>query len=155
MIVTNATGANPNERRSGSTFVTMMVGHQLCGIPVVSVRDIIETQAMTRIPLAPQDIVGCLNLRGRVVTAIDLRLRLHLPLRAAGQTSMSVVVEHQDELYSLVVDSVQEVIDFQDQCLEPNPPTLGVPWREFSAGVYQLQAELLMALNIKRVLTFT
>lgn len=154
MIATKATGANPNERRSGSTFVTMTVGRQLCGVPVLSVRDIIETRAMTRIPLAPQDIVGCLNLRGRVVTAIDLRLRLHLPPQDVGQTRMSVVVEHQDELYSLVVDSVQEVIDFQDQCLEPNPPTLGSPWREFSAGVYQLQAELLIALNIERVLTF-
>jgi purine-binding chemotaxis protein CheW len=139
-------------RPAASMFVTMTVRGQLCGIPVLSVRDIIVTQAMTRIPLAPPEIAGSMNLRGRIVTAIDLRRRLGLPSRDSGQPGMSVVVERQGELYSLVVDAVREVIEFDEHQLEPNPPTLGAAWREFSTGIYRLQSELLVVLNTERVL---
>jgi purine-binding chemotaxis protein CheW len=139
-------------RPSASMFVTMTVRGQLCGIPVLSVRDIIVTQAMTRIPLAPPEIAGSMNLRGRIVTAIDLRRRLGLPSRDSGQPGMSVVVERQGELYSLVVDSVREVIECDDREMEPNPPTLGAAWREFSTGIYRLQSGLLVVLNTERVL---
>ena len=139
-------------RAAASMFVTMMVRGQLCGIPVLSVRDIIVTQAMTRIPLAPPEIAGSMNLRGRIITAIDLRRRLHLPPREEGQAGMSVVVERHGELYSLVVDSVREVIEFEDRLLEPNPPTLAAGWREFSTGIYRLASELLVVLNTERVL---
>jgi purine-binding chemotaxis protein CheW len=141
-----------SERPSDSMFVIMTVRGQLCGIPVLSVRDIIVTQDMTRIPLAPPEIAGSMNLRGRIVTAIDLRRRLNLPPREAGQAGMSVVVDRQGELYSLVVDSVREVIEFSDHQLEPNPPTLAAAWREFSTGIYRLQSELLVVLNTERVL---
>lgn len=137
----------------GSAFVTITVGGQLCGIPVLRVRDIIKTQSMSRIPLAPPEIAGSLNLRGRIVTAIDLRRRLGLPPREAGRTPMSVVVERQGELYSLVVDSVREVMAFDDQRLEPNPQTLGAAWREFSAGIYRLQSDLMVVLDTERVLS--
>lgn len=140
------------ERQSAATFVTMTVREQLCGIAVLSVRDIIVTRAMTRIPLAPPEIAGSLNLRGRIVTAIDLRRRLGLLARDDGQASMSVVVERQGELYSLVVDSVREVIELDGQRLEPNPPTLAAAWREFSNGIYRLQSDLLVVLNTERLL---
>ncbi len=140
------------ERPVASMFVTMTVRGQLCGIPVLSVRDIIVTQAMTRIPLASPEIAGSMNLRGRIVTAIDLRRRLNLPPRENGQAGMSVVVERQGELYSLVVDSVREVIEFDNRQMEPNPPTLAAGWREFSTGIYRLQSELLVVLNTERVL---
>ena len=140
------------ERPVASMFVTMTVRGQLCGIPVLSVRDIIVTQAMTRIPIAPPEIAGSMNLRGRIVTAIDLRRRLNLPPRDGGQAGMSVVVERQGELYSLVVDAVREVIEFEDRQMEPNPPTLAAAWREFSSGIYRLQSELLVVLNTERVL---
>src|SRR6202012_4002688 len=71
-----------------------------------------------------------------------------------GQAGMSVVVDRQGELYSLVVDSVREVIEFNDRQLEPNPPTLTAAWREFSTGIYRLQSELLLVLNTERVLVF-
>jgi purine-binding chemotaxis protein CheW len=138
---------------AAATFVTMTVRGQLCGIPVPSVRDIIVTQAMTRIPLAPPEIAGSLNLRGRIVTAIDLRRRLGLPPRTDGPPGMSVVVERQGELYSLVVDTVREVIAFDSHRLEPNPSTLGATWRDFSTGIYRLQADLLVVLNTERLLT--
>lgn len=138
----------------GATFVTITVGGQLCGVPVLAVRDIIETQRMSRIPLAPPEIAGSLNLRGRIVTAIDLRRRLGFPPREDGGRPMSVVVERQGELYSLVVDSVREVMAFDGQRIEPNPQTLGPAWREFSAGIYRLQSDLLVVLDTERVLSF-
>ncbi|HEX3575613.1 MAG TPA: chemotaxis protein CheW [Rhodopila sp.] len=140
---------------SDSMFVVMTVRGQLCGIPVLSVRDIIVTQDMTRIPLAPPEIAGSMNLRGRIVTAIDLRRRLDLPAREPGLAGMSVVVDRQGELYSLVVDSVREVIELSDHRLEPNPPTLAAAWREFSSGIYRLQSELLVVLNTERVLAIS
>jgi len=140
------------EKRAASMFVTMTVRGQLCGIPVLSVRDIIVTQKMTRIPLAPPEIAGSMNLRGRIVTAIDLRRRLHLPARDGGEAGMSVVVERQGELYSLVVDSVREVIEFDEHQIEANPPTLAAGWREFSSGIYRMASELLVVLNTERVL---
>lgn len=131
----------------GSAFVTITVGGQLCSIPVLRVRDIMETQSMSRIPLAPPEIAGSLNLRGCIVTAVDFRCRLGLPSREAGRTSMSVVVERQGELHSLVVDSVREVVAFDDQRPEPNPQTLGAAWREFRAGMYSLQSDLTVVLD--------
>src|SRR3954463_12451357 len=84
--------------------VTLTVADQLCGVPVLAVRDILGEQVITRIPLAPPEIAGSLNLRGRIVTAIDLPRRLHLPPAPAGQPRMSVVAEQGGELYALLVD---------------------------------------------------
>jgi purine-binding chemotaxis protein CheW len=89
-------------------LVTLTVGDQLCGVPVLAVRDILGEQVITRIPLAPPEIAGSLNLRGRIVTAIDLRRRLRLPPAAPGQPRMSVVAEQGGELYALLVDQVSE-----------------------------------------------
>ena len=149
------TAAEANSRASASAFVTMTVRDQLCGISVLSVRDIISTPTMTRIPLAPPEIAGSLNLRGRIVTAIDLRRRLNLTSRDSGQPSMSVVVERLGELYSIVVDAVLEVLEFEDAELEPNPPTLTAAWRDFSTGIYRMQSDLLVVLNTERVLAIT
>src|SRR4051812_34042909 len=90
----------PPSRReeAGEVFLTLTVAGQLCGVPVLAVRDVLGAQAITRIPLAPQEVAGSLNLRGRIVTAIDLRRRLGLPTRAGGG-AMSVVVERDGELY--------------------------------------------------------
>ena len=131
-----------------STFVTMSVHGQLCGIPVLKVRDVIASPAM-----APPEGAGSLNLRGRIVTAIDLRRRLRLPASSdGGGATMSVVVEQQGELYSLIVDKVSEVVELDAASFEPNPPTLGAEWRDVSAGVYRLQSDLLIVLNTERVL---
>ncbi len=86
--------------------LTLTVASQLCGVPVLAVRDVLGPQTITRIPLAPPEVAGSLNLRGRIVTAVDLRRRLMLAPRPAGARPMSVVVEHQGELYSLLADQV-------------------------------------------------
>src|SRR5690348_3832573 len=105
-------------------LVTLTIAGQLCGIPVDSVRDILGEQSITRIPLAPPEIAGSLNLRGRIVTAIDLRRRLQLPPAPQGQPRMSVVAEQGGELYALLVDQVSEVMSLDASLFERNPPTL-------------------------------
>jgi purine-binding chemotaxis protein CheW len=133
-------------------FVTMMVCDQLCGLPMQDVREIVVTQSLTRVPLAPAEIAGSLNLRGRIVTAIDLRRRLKLPPRPGTDPGMSVVVERGGELYSLLVDEVREVLDLDGAQLESGPPTLAAVWRDNSTGLCCLDNELLVILDTDRVL---
>jgi purine-binding chemotaxis protein CheW len=138
-----------NTTSTGQTreFVTIMLGSQLCGIDVLKVQDVLGPQKITRVPLAPPEVSGLLNLRGRIVTAIDLRKRLGLEERADDDKGMSVVVEHNGELYSLTVDSVGEVLRFPVDEFERNPATLDPQWRRFSEGVYRLNQGLLVVLN--------
>jgi len=138
--------------RQSSEFVTVTVAKQLFGIPVLTVQDILGPQRITRIPLAPPEVAGALNLRGRIVTAIDVRSRLHLPQRKSGD-GMAVVVEHDQELYSLLVDSVGDVLSLPEAKFEPNPSTLDSLWREVSLGIYRLKNELLMVLDVDRLLS--
>lgn len=146
--------SGPAEAGDGdATFVTLTVADQLCGIPVLGVRDVLGEQTITRIPLASPEIAGSLNLRGRIVTAIDLRRRLSLPAPPAGAERMSVVVELAGELYALLVDQVSEVMTLQTNSFEQNPPTLPPQWSEFSAGIYRLQGRLLVVLDVGRLLS--
>jgi purine-binding chemotaxis protein CheW len=137
-------------------FVTMFIEGQMFGIPVLVVQDVLGPQKITRIPLAPPEVAGSLNLRGRIVTAIDVRMRLQLPKRApdAG-AGMSVVVDMRGELYSLRVDQVGEVLSLPAAKFERNPPTLDPLWREFSTGIYRLEEKLLVILDVPRLLDFT
>ncbi len=135
-------------------YVTMFIQGQMFGIPVLTVQDVLGVQRITRIPLAPPEVAGSLNLRGRIVTAIDVRLRLGLKQVNRPEETMSVVVEHGGELYSLMVDSVGEVLSLPVNHFEPNPPTLDPLWRDFSAGIYRLDKELLVVLDVQRLLDF-
>jgi purine-binding chemotaxis protein CheW len=145
----------PATRRGGEeaeeVFLTLTVAGQICGVPVLTVRDVLGAQVITRIPLAPQEVAGSLNLRGRIVTAIDLRRRLGLPPREGGGV-MSVVVEREGELYSLLADAVGEVLPLPRQDRAPNPPTLDPLWREVSRGVHRLGEKLLILLDVEQVL---
>ncbi len=135
-------------------FVTMNVGSQLCGIPVLQVQDVLGPQKITRVPLAPPEVAGSLNLRGRIVTAVDLRLRMGLEPRPDGEDGMSVVVEHNGELYSLMVDSVGEVLKVPEETFEPNPATLDPTWRRYSDGVYRLKEGLLVVIDSDNLLDY-
>lgn len=135
-------------------FVTVSIEGQLFGIPVLMVQDVLGPQKITRIPLSPKEVAGVLNLRGRIVTAVELRTRLGLPMRAAGEQGMSVVVEHRGEPYSLIVDGVGEVMALKASAFERNPPTLNPRWREVSLGVYRLDGKLLVVLEVPKVLDF-
>ena len=141
------TGLNEGSRE----YVTMTVVDQLFGIPVLTVQDVLGPQRITRIPLSPPEIAGALNLRGRIVTAIDVRRRLGLPPRT-NEASMSVVVDHKGELYSLIVDAVGEVMSLPADAYERNPATLDPRWREVSGGIYRLKGKLLVVLEVPRLL---
>ncbi len=132
--------------------LTFTVGGQPCGVPVLAVRDVLGPQAITRIPLAPDEIEGAMNLRGRIVTAMDLRRRLGLPARPQGSQPMSIVVEHGGELYAMLADQVGEVVPLSLGDRAPNPPTLDHLWREVSRGVYRRDGQLLILLDVERML---
>ncbi|MFL5252155.1 MAG: chemotaxis protein CheW, partial [Rhodopila sp.] len=106
-------------------------------------------------PLAPPEIAGSLNLRGRIVTAIDLRRRLGLPSAPAGQKRMSVVADQAGELYALLVDQVSEVLSLKASAFERNPPTLEKHWANFSTGIYRLEGRLLVVLDVARLLALS
>lgn len=135
-------------------YVTMYIEGQLFGIPVLTVQDVLGPQRITRIPLAPREVAGSLNLRGRIVTAIDVRLRLGLRRGTDEDKGMSVVVDLGGELYSLRVDQVGEVLSLPAAKFERNPPTLDPMWREFSAGIYRLEDKLLVVLDVSKLLDF-
>jgi len=120
---------------------------------VLVVRDVLGPQTITRIPLAPPEVAGGLNLRGRIVTAVDLRRRLGLPARPKEAQPMSIVVEMGGELYSLLADAVGEVVPLTAADAVGNPPTLDPAWREVSRGVHRRDNQLLIMLDIERVLT--
>ncbi len=141
-------------RTGTQDFVTVVLAGQTLGIPVLSVHDVLNPQQITRIPLAPSWVSGVLNLRGKIVTAIDLRQRLGLPPLEKGKQSMSVVVEHNDEPYSLQIDMVGEVLSLDDADFERNPVTLDQRWREVSRGIYRLKDKLLPILDVDRLLAF-
>lgn len=134
-------------------FVTFIIANQLFGIPVLKVQDVLSSHNITRIPLAPPEIAGSLNLRGRIVTAMDVRLRLGLPPRERN-VSMSIVAEHEGELYSLMVDSVGEVLALKSSDWERNPPTLDPKFRDYSLGIYRLDKKLLVVLDVNRLLDY-
>lgn len=135
-------------------YVTVFIGDQLLGLQVLRVQDVLGPQRITRVPLAPPEVLGSLNLRGRIVTAIDVRRRLGLPARTDKKPSMSVVVEHHGDLYSLQVDSVGEVMTLNVDDYEANPSTMEQLWREVSNGIYRLKDRLLVVLDVDRLLNF-
>lgn len=134
-------------------YVTMRIDRQLFGIGVKYVRDVLRQQNITPIPLSPHEVAGSLNLRGRIVTVIDVRTRLGLPQRDDDGKSMFVVVELKGELYSLKVDSVGEVLTVPDSSIEKPPAHLAASWGDIATGIHKLDGELLVIVNVQTILT--
>ena len=132
-------------------LVTVTAGGQLFGIPIARVQDVFLPDRLTRVPLSPPDIAGVLNLRGRIVTAIDMRRRLGLLPREGGRP-MAVGIESRAESYGLLVDSVGEVLKLSAKAREPNPVNLDDRLARVSSGVHRLDGHLLVVLDIDRVL---
>jgi purine-binding chemotaxis protein CheW len=133
-------------------FLTIMIGSQIFGIPVLQVQDVLRQQAVTRVPLAPPEVAGALNLRGRIVTAINVRCRLGMDDLPAGTKTMSVVVEHEGELYSLIIDKVGDVLSLPNKGFEAVPPTMDSTWRDIATGIYRLDAQLMVVVDVARLL---
>ena len=128
-------------------YCTFWVDTLYLGIDVHTVQEVMRTLEMTPVPLAPASVVGLINLRGRIVTAIDLRRRLALPPRPDGQEPMNVVMRLDDGAVSLVVDEIGDVIEVDRDSFERVPDTLHGEHRALIRGVYKLNNQLLLILD--------
>ncbi len=139
-----------NRRRQLCTFFLQDL---YFGVEVEKVQEVIRYQEMTRIPLAPDVIAGLINLRGQIVTAIDLRRQLELTARLAGQLPMNVVVRRDDGPISLLVDEIGDVVEVEEELFESPPDTLETRRRDFIRGVYKLKDKLLLLLDTEKAVS--
>ena len=133
-------------------FVTLTLAGQLCGVPVLAVREVITNSKIVRVPLAPSEIAGNINLRGRIVTAVDTRCRLGLEPAPDTADRVALVAENEGALYALLIDQVQEVLSLRMDMIEETPSNLSSTWRQFSTGVFRLPERLMVVLDIDRLL---
>ena len=133
-------------------YVTVLIGDQLFGLPISRVQDVFMPDRLTRVPLSAPEIAGVLNLRGRIVTAVDMRRRLGLPPRSDGKPPMAVGIELKGESYGLLIDTVGEVLKLADNTREPNPVNLDQRLKRVSGGVQRLEGQLMVILDVDRVL---
>jgi purine-binding chemotaxis protein CheW len=133
-------------------YVTVLITDQLFGLPISRVQDVFMPDRMTRVPLSSPEIAGVLNLRGRIVTSIDMRCRLGLPKKEDKRPPMAVGIEYKGESYGLLIDSVGEVLKLDESTREPNPVNLDARLARVSAGVHRLDGQLLVILDVDRVL---
>lgn len=139
-------------RHTYSEYVTALVAGQLFGLPILCVQDVFAPERLTRVPLAPPEIAGLINLRGRIVTLIDMRCRLGLSGAALDTAPMAIGVESQGESYGLLVDNVGEVLKLDAKTRESNPINLDPRLARVCAGVHRLDRQLLLVADIDRIL---
>jgi purine-binding chemotaxis protein CheW len=142
----------PALAESRSDYVTARVDGQLFGIPIAGVHDVYNLGPVTPVPLAHPAVLGLLNLRGRVVTAIDLRRRLGRPAGSEGDTRMAIGIDAERQSYCLVADAVGEIVSVPAGGLEPNPIHLDECWAAMSRGVHRTADELILVLDVAAVL---
>ncbi len=133
-------------------YVTTMIGGQLFGMPISRVQDVFMPERLTRVPLSSSDVAGVLNLRGRIVTAIDMRSRLGLPKNEDGKPPMAVGVDLRGESYGLLIDSIGEVLKLPDDGREVNPVNLDPRMAKMASGVHRLEGQLMVVLDVDKIL---
>ena len=134
--------------------VTFVAAGQHFAIPIASVQDAFRPHVISRVPKAPIQVAGVLNLRGRIVTAISLTDCLGLPREASPKCPIAVVIAHKRDLYCLLVQEMGEVLRLEDAWREESPLNLDPKWRSVSACVYRLKDKLLILLDVDRLLDF-
>lgn len=134
-------------------FATFMLDGLFFGVDVLKVQEVIRYQEMTRVPLAPPEISGLINLRGQIVTALDLRRRLELHPRLDDRRPMNVVVRTDDGAVSLLVDEIGDVVEVSEEGFERPPETIEGVARDLIRGVYKLKDRLLLILDTERTVT--
>ena len=133
-------------------YVTFTTAGQIFGLPIARVQEVFRPARITRVPLAGAQIAGVLNLRGRIVTAIDVRSRLGLQAREEGLAPMAIGIESRGESFGLLLDTLGEVLRLSDTDIEANPINLDRKLASVSAGVHRLDGQLLIVLDVDRVL---
>ena len=146
------TVSQDNSAGGVTEYVTIMIGEQLFGLPIARVQDVFMPERLTRVPLASREVAGVLNLRGRIVTAIDMRARLRLPSAGSDRPAMAVGVDLRGESYGLLIDSIGEVLKLPDESREVNPVNLDPRMAKMAAGVHRLDGQLMVVLDVDRVL---
>jgi len=129
-------------------LATFTVDGRFLGIDVTRVREVLRPQALTRVPLAPSQIAGLVNLRGEIVTALDLRVALGRRQRGPGERPMNVVVTTEHGPLSMLVDTVSDVLEIDEGAFERPPSTLRGPARDLIRGAYKLDGRLLLGLDL-------
>ena len=133
-------------------FVTFTIVGQTFGLPIACVQDVFKPARITRVPLAGAEIAGVLNLRGRIVTVIDMRARLGMPKNDDGKPPMAVGVDLRGESYGLLIDQIGEVLKLADDGREENPVNLDPRMAKLAGGVHRLDGQLMVVLDVDRVL---
>jgi purine-binding chemotaxis protein CheW len=128
-------------------YVTFRVGEMFFGVDVARVQEIIRHQPMTPVPLAPDIVRGLVNLRGQIITAIDMRALLQMDKFAVNSTPMNVVIQAGGEVLSLLVDGIGDVLDVNHRTYEPTPETVKPRLAAILDGVFKLDSQLLLILN--------
>jgi purine-binding chemotaxis protein CheW len=147
-VRTGTTGAPVSDRQ----FATFFVDNLLFGVEVLRVQEVLRYQQMTPVPRAVEVIEGLINLRGQIVTAIDVRRRLGLKPRESSRTPMNMVVRSDDGAVSLLVDEIGDVLDVDESSFEPLPDNVAMGIRELTTGVYKLKERLLLILDTSKAI---
>ena len=143
--------STPRRKGAGTRqYCTFLVDDLFFGVGVEEVQEVICFQEMTPVPLAPLVVQGLINLRGQIVTAINLRSRLALGPKPGEEPSMNVVVRCGDEVFSLIVDEIGDVVEVDDEAYEDVPPTLTGPARPLVSGTYKLRGKVMLVLDTSR-----
>jgi len=151
--MSNTTMSAPAARMPAQLeYVTFRLADQWLGIPVMLVQEVLVAMRIARVPLAPDAIAGFLNLRGQIVTAVDLRKTLRLGPRQPGAEIMNVVVLQEGELFAFMVDEVGDVVSVANDLVEPTPVTLDPRWRAACTGIVRRERGLLLVMNVQEVL---
>ena len=152
-----ATATAPSSAAATATgtvsYCTFWLQEQRFGIEVLDVQEVLRTPSMTPVPLAPEAVTGLINLRGQIITAIDLRTRLDLEQRQAEERSVNIVVRTEDGPVSMLVDQIGGVIEVDRNQYEPPPDTVSGAGRELISGVYKVEGPLLHVLDVDRVIS--
>lgn len=131
-------------------YATFRIDRSFYGVPIEEVQEVLFSQPLSEVPLAPPAVAGLLNLRGRIVTVIDLKRLLHGA--PAQDEAMNMVMRYDNDEVSLLIDRIGDVMRVDEAAVESAPPTLQGLGREFIRGVFPLQDELLLLLDTQRML---
>lgn len=153
MSILEASHSVRNVKTREEQFCTFTLGNMLFGVEVLCVQEVLLKQEMTRMPLANPVVSGLINLRGQIVTALDLRRRLEFEPLEEGKDPMNVVIRSGDTAFSLLVDEIGDVVDVDPDLFEAPPETLTGVARELILGAYKLEGRLLLVLDTERAVT--
>src|SRR6201992_2378913 len=146
------TNKHPTTQGPVAGYVSARSGGQLFGLPISRVQDVFMPERLTRVPLSSSEIAGVLNLRGRIVTVVDMRARRGLPKNEDGKPPMAVGVDLRGESYGLLIDQIGEVLTLPDDSREENPVNLDPRMAKLAGGVHRLDGQLMVVLDVDRVL---